>query len=214
MSTTPESTPNGDEKSQEDLLMEALGQEAEEEPSPNAKTEEIDLDPELAVNEMQDDEKPVAMEEDRVEELTREVADLRDKWLRSVAEVENVRKRSRRETETTTNLARASLLRELLEVADNFSRALDSAPFEDEDEAQRGFAEGVRLTYVQFMEILRQNGLTRIEARGAAFDPNLHEAISQIESADVSSQHVVEVVQEGYVMNDMVVRPARVVVAV
>jgi molecular chaperone GrpE len=146
--------------------------------------------------------------------LQEELAATRDRWLRAMADLENLRKRSRRELQTTTNLAKASLLRELLEVADNFGRAIETAPWTDQDEAKRGFAEGVRLTYVRFMEILRSNGLQRIEARGASFDPNLHEAISQIETDEVPSQHVVQVIQEGYLLNDMVVRPARVVVAV
>jgi molecular chaperone GrpE len=159
-------------------------------------------------------ESPAETPLDPVAALQEELAATKDRWLRAVAELENLRKRSRRELQTTTNLARASLLRELLEVADNFGRALESAPWNDQDDAKRGFAEGVRLTYVRFMEILRQNGLQRIEARGASFDPNLHEAISQIETDEVPSQHVVQVIQEGYLLNDMVVRPARVVVAV
>ena len=159
-------------------------------------------------------ESPAEEPLDAVAQLQEELAATKDRWLRAVAELENLRKRSRRELQTTTNLARASLLRELLEVADNFGRALESAPWNDQDDAKRGFAEGVRLTYVRFMEILRQNGLQRIEARGASFDPNLHEAISQIETDEVPSQHVVQVIQEGYLLNDMVVRPARVVVAV
>jgi molecular chaperone GrpE len=194
MSTTPDS----EFEEQPPLIPEVDGQElaeaAEEAPPPAPSA-------------------PASAEE-RIAELEQEVAAIKDRWLRAMADLENLRKRSRRELQTTTNLAKASLLRELLEVADNFGRALESAPWEDQDEAKKGFAEGVRLTYVRFMEILRQNGLQRIEARGASFDPNLHEAISQIETDEVPSQHVVQVIQEGYLLHDLVVRPARVVVAV
>jgi molecular chaperone GrpE len=69
------------------------------------------------------------------------------------------------------------------------------------------------MIYQQFSTVLHQMGLRPIEARGGVFDPNLHEAVSQIETEEVPSQHVVEVVQEGYIFNDVVVRPARVVVA-
>jgi len=147
-----------------------------------------------------------------IERLTGELAGFRDRYLRAVAELENVRKRSRRELETSTNLARANLLRELLEVADNFGRALEAAP-QGEEAPETGFGEGVRLIYVQFMDILRQNGCERIPAKGEPFDPNLHEAISQIETDEVPSQHVFAVVQEGYRLNDHVLRPAKVVVA-
>lgn len=147
-----------------------------------------------------------------IERLTAEVAGFRDRYLRAVAELENVRKRSRRELETSTNLARANLLRELLEVADNFGRALEASS-QGEQTPESGLGEGVRLIYVQFMDILRQNGCERISAKGEPFDPNLHEAISQIETDEVPSQHVFAVVQEGYRLNDHVLRPAKVVVA-
>jgi molecular chaperone GrpE len=126
-----------------------------------------------------------------------------------MAELENFRKRARREMETSILLANARLLRELLEVLDNFERAFAAAP----EGAGETLSQGVRLIYERLREILRQNGVVRIEAVDAPFDPNLHEAISQVERDGVPSHQVVEVAQAGYMLGDVVLRPARVVVA-
>jgi molecular chaperone GrpE len=136
----------------------------------------------------------------------------RERWLRAMAELENARKRFRRELETSINLANANLLRSLLDVVDNFDRALATVEGE-EDSPAKAMARGIRLIYGQFMDVLRQSGLSRIEAQGKPFDPNLHEAIAQKETDEVPSHTVVEVVQEGYLLRDKVLRPARVVVA-
>jgi molecular chaperone GrpE len=148
----------------------------------------------------------------QVEEIRQESNQNRERWLRAMAELENTRKRAKRELETSLNLANANLLRELLAVADNFERALASVG-EIEDPAAKSLQEGVRLIFGQFADVLEQSGLSRIEAKGQPFDPNLHEAVSQIETDEVPSHHVVEVVQEGYLLRDMVLRPSRVVVA-
>jgi len=136
----------------------------------------------------------------------------REKWLRAMAELENFRKRSRREIENSINFANASLLREFLEVLDNFERAHGAAN-DNEEAAREAYVEGMRLIYQRFVEVLRQNGLERIAATGEEFDPNLHEAVSQIETDEVSSGRIAHVVQEGYRLKDMVLRPAKVVVA-
>jgi molecular chaperone GrpE len=147
-----------------------------------------------------------------MEQLQAEVQLNREKWLRAMAELENFRKRTRREMESSILFANANLLRELLEVLDNFERAL-SAPVGGENGPGNALAQGVRLIYERFRDILRQNGVVRIDAVAVPFDPNLHEAISQVESEGVPSHHVVEVAQAGYLLKDMVLRPARVVVA-
>ena len=150
--------------------------------------------------------------ESQIERLQSEVDVNRDKWLRAMAEFENFRKRSRREMESSINLARADVLKQLLEVLDNFERALDA--FEQAEEARgETFVKGVRLIQDQLMKVLRDHDVSRIEAVGEPFDPNLHEAISQIETDEVPSQHVATVVKAGYRLNDMVLRPALVVVA-
>ncbi len=142
----------------------------------------------------------------------RKAEENREKWMRAMAELENFRKRSRREIENSIIFANANLLRELLDVLDDFERAQNAAN-EDEEGSKEGFREGIRLIYQRFVEVLRRSGLERIPAKGEDFDPNLHEAISQIETDEVESGKIAHVVQQGYRLNDMVLRPAKVVVA-
>ena len=148
----------------------------------------------------------------QIERLQAEADANRDKWMRSMAELETFRKRARRELDSSINLARADLLKQLLEVLDNFERALDAF---DQAETPPGevFVKGVTLIQDQLLKVLRDNGVSRIEAVGEPFDPNVHEAVSQIETEDVPSQHVAHVVKAGYRAGDMILRPAVVVVA-
>ncbi|MBU0743020.1 nucleotide exchange factor GrpE [bacterium] len=147
--------------------------------------------------------------------LTRERDDLKDKWLRAVAEQDNVRKRTRREVGDAYRFAVADLVRELLEVLDNFERAAASAAAGGESgEEPRGLRSGFELIHVRFREILEGRGLEAVPAdKGQSFDPSIHEAVLRIESDDVASGEIVDVAQAGYRLNDLVLRPARVVVA-
>ena len=148
----------------------------------------------------------------QLERLQAEADANRDKWMRAMAELENFRKRARRELDSSINLARADLLKQLLEVLDNFERALDAFA-QAENGPDETFIKGVNLIQDQLLKVLRDNGVSRIEAVGEPFDPNVHEAVSQIESDDVPSQHVAHVVKAGYRIEDQVLRPAVVVVA-
>jgi len=150
--------------------------------------------------------------ESEVELWRRKAEENRGKWIRAMAEMENFRKRSRREIQSSINFANANLLRELLEVLDNFERAQGAASIGEEGSTE-AYMEGIRLIYQRFVDVLRQSGLERIPAKGEVFDPNLHEAVSQIETDEVESGQIAHVVQEGYRLKDMVLRPARVVVA-
>ena len=129
-----------------------------------------------------------------------------------MAELVNFRKRSRREIESSINFANANLLRDLLDILDNFERA-HAAIDSGEEKGGEAFLEGIRLIYQRLVEVLRANGLERIPARGEIFDPNLHEAVSQIETDEVESGRIAHVVQEGYRLKEMVLRPTKVVVA-
>jgi len=148
----------------------------------------------------------------QIERLQAEADANRDKWMRSMAELENFRKRARRELDSSINLARAELLKQLLEVLDNFERALDAFD-QAETPPDEVFLKGVTLIQDQLLKVLRDNGVSRIEAVGEPFDPNVHDAVSQIETSDVPSQHVAHVVKAGYRTDDMILRPAVVVVA-
>ena len=146
------------------------------------------------------------------EELAAERDELREKWLRALAELDNLRKRSRREVQDARRFAQVELLRPLLDIADNFDRAVASFGPETDVTAD-AVREGVALIHQSFRGLLRERGVEPIEALGKEFDPNEHEAVAQMASEDHAAGFVVEVVQPGYRFGDLVLRPARVVIA-
>lgn len=147
-------------------------------------------------------------------ELRRERDELRDRWLRAVAELDNFRKRTRKELEDARVYALAGLLRDLLEVLDNFERATISMREMGGGEGElENLKSGVQLIHQRFRDLLLAQGLERIDAAGAEFDPSLHEAILQVEQEGVPSGRITEVVQPGYKLKDLVIRPCRVIVA-
>ncbi len=131
-----------------------------------------------------------------------------DRLLRMAAEFENYKKRTRREWELLQQKANAGIIEDILIVLDDFDRALEAG--EDEE---GHFASGVRLIYNGFLEVLRRNGLKEIEAHNRPFDPQFHEAISEVESEEIEDGHVAHVVRKGYLLNEHLLRPSRVVVA-
>lgn len=148
----------------------------------------------------------------QLERVQAEADTNRDKWLRAMAELDNFRKRSRQHLESSLNLARADVLRQLLEVLDNFERALEA--WDEADQSpDENFVKGVRLIQDQLLRVLSENHVEKIESIGTPFDPNQHEAVSQIETDEVESQHVARVIKEGYRFHETILRPAMVVVA-
>ncbi len=148
------------------------------------------------------------------DELRRERDELRDRWLRTAAELDNFRKRMRKEIEDVRLYAVAGLIRDLLEVLDNFERATISMTEMGGAQGElENLKNGVQLIHQRFREILMAQGLERIEAAGAEFDPALHEAILQVEKEGATPGQITEVVQPGYKLKDLVIRPCRVIVA-
>ena len=145
---------------------------------------------------------------DEVAKLRQEIADLRDRSMRTLADFDNFRKRSERERQELRRYALLEPMRELLTVADNLDLALSA----------RGSAEdlkrGVELIHRQMQELMRRFGVTEIAAAGQPFDPTLHEAVSREESAEVKAPTVVGELRRGYRMHDRLLRPAMVKVAV
>ncbi len=133
-----------------------------------------------------------------------------DRWLRAQAELDNVRKRTARELSEGLKYANEQLVRELLPVVDNLERAL--AAVTEESGPVGALRDGVALTLNQFLGVLRKFGVVPVEALGRPFDPNLHEAMAQVES-DQPAGTVVTEYQRGYLLNGRLVRPARVAVA-
>jgi len=148
--------------------------------------------------------------------LRAEIAGLRDRALRAMAEVENVRKRAERERDETRQYAVTNFARALLPVADNFARALAAIP-EDRraraDDTLKAVIEGVEAIQRQLQGVLESNGVKLMQAEGQRFDPNLHHAVAEVPSEGAPPGTVVNVVQPGYTIGERLLRPAMVTVA-
>jgi len=147
---------------------------------------------------------------DPLAEAKAEVSRIRDQLLRTAADFDNFRKRSRREIADAERRAREDLLRDLLPVFDNLERASRHAETTSD---VRSLSDGISMVMRQFLDTLGKLGIERIETTGQAFDPSLHEAIQHLETADSPPGRVIAEVQAGYRHGDRLVRPAMVVVA-
>ncbi|MGP4042391.1 nucleotide exchange factor GrpE [Gracilibacillus sp. D59] len=152
-----------------------------------------------------EEEEVVTKEE--YEKLQQEKNDLQDKLLRVQAEYDNFRKRTKKEKEADLKYKSQSVVTELLPVLDNFERALQ---VEIEDKAAQGVVEGLEMVYRQLKTVLENEGVVEIETDGQTFDPNLHQAIMQVEEEGYESNQIVETMQKGYQLKDRVIRPAMV----
>lgn len=148
----------------------------------------------------------------REAELEAEVAGLNDKLLRALAEMENVRRRADRDKEDTAKYAIANFAREMLSVADNLRRALETIPAEtrDKDETLKNLYVGVEMTERSMLGALEKFGVKRIDAMGQRFDHNLHEALFEIEDATKPAGTVLQVLEGGYTIAGRLLRPAKV----
>ena len=152
--------------------------------------------------------------EERVAALETELAEQKDHLLRALAETENVRRRAQREREDALKYAVSGFAKELLSVADNLRRALDSLPeSEIRDERTRGLLAGVAATERELLSVFERHGIQRIDPDGERFDHNLHQAIFEAERPGKPSGMIIEVLQPGYVLHDRLLRPAMVGVA-
>jgi molecular chaperone GrpE len=151
--------------------------------------------------------------DDTLAALRSENAALKDQALRYAAEAENVRRRTEREANDARAYAIQKFARDLLDAADNLSRALQFAPKEAADPAVSNFVMGVEMTEKALQTAFERNGLKRVEpARGARFDPNLHQAMMEQAADDVAPGCVIMVMQTGYELFGRIVRPALVAV--
>src|SRR5438132_6096354 len=155
-----------------------------------------------------------ASPEARIAALEAELAEHKDRLLRALAETENVRRRSQREREDASKYAVAGFAKELLSVADNLRRALDSLPAEEaKDPRTVSLLEGVEATERELLGVFEKNGVRRINPEGERFDHNLHQAIFEAERPGKPAGMIIEVLQPGYVLHDRLLRPAMVGVA-
>lgn len=147
---------------------------------------------------------------DPLAEARAEAGRMKEQWMRTAADFDNFRKRSRRELEDTRKAGREDLLKELLPVFDNLERALQSAQRATD---VKGVAEGLQMVLRQYLDTLARGGISKVPSVGAQFDPAHHEAIQQIETDEHAPGTVVAEVQPGYAQGDRLIRAAMVVVA-
>jgi molecular chaperone GrpE len=146
----------------------------------------------------------------RVAELEQAYEEQRNLYLRTLADFQNYRRRQHEEIERQRGLLLGSLMQDLLPILDNFERALQAAEATRELEP---LIEGVRMTERQIKAVLERYDIHPIIAIGQPFDPNLHEAIQRVETADYEDGIVIDEVERGYRMGERVLRPSRVIVA-
>lgn len=172
----------------------------------------------------EEDESTEALEEALdadIDESTRKLKELegafihtKDQLLRTVAEMENLRKRSAREREDASKYAVASFAKDLLDVADNFRRALEHIPAEmRENEKSKALIEGIEATERSMLKVFEKNGIKKIEPADEAFNPNLHEVMFEAPVPGKPAGQIIQLVDVGYILNDRLLRAAKVGVA-
>ena len=143
-----------------------------------------------------------------------EIADLKDKLLRALADAENQRRRTERQVSEANTYSVTGFARDLLAVSDNLRRALEAVPEgETLSDDLKSFFEGVEMTERELLNIFERKGITKIEPEGEKFDHNFHQALFEVEDSDAKPGTIVQVVQPGYVIKDRLLRPAMVGVA-
>jgi molecular chaperone GrpE len=159
--------------------------------------------------------KPYIMPDDpepgSVEALAKEAADLRDKTLRTLAEMENLRQRTRREVADSKIYGITGFARDVLDIADSLQRTIDAVPAETRESADpllKSLIEGVELTERSLLSALEKNGVKKFDPQGEKFNPNFQQAMYEVPDPSVPSGTVVQVVQAGYTIGERVLRPA------
>lgn len=161
-------------------------------------------------------EAAAAQDIDPVEALKAENADLRDRFLRLAAEMDNLRRRTDREIKDAKSYAVTGFARDMLSVSDNLRRAIETLPEEARaaaDATVTALIEGVEMTERGMLSTLERHGVRKIDAEGQKFDPNFHQAMFEVPNPNVPNNTVVQVVQAGYAIGERVLRPAMVGVA-
>mgnify|MGYP001180855744 CR=1 FL=1 len=187
---------------QEKVTDEELVEETEDE----SKEESVQEEQEPIDEEIEDEEEAVVSMED-YQKLLKEQEETKERLLRVQAEYDNFRKRTQREKEAAFKYRAQEVIEELLPVMDNFERALQ---VEAKDEAAKNIIQGVDMIYRQLQTVLENQGVKEIKTDGEIFDPNLHQAIAQVNEEGFESGQITETLQKGYELKDRVIRPAMV----
>ena len=162
-----------------------------------------------------DGESGMRHHDDVIADLRREVSDLKDRILRAHAEVDNIRKRTEQEKKDTAKYAITRFAADIVNVGDNFQRAISAVPAgaADTDPNLKSLLDGVTLSEREFLNVLERHGIKRVDPKGEPFNPHLHQAVMNQPSSDVASNTVLQVFQHGFTIEDRVLRPAMVVVS-
>jgi molecular chaperone GrpE len=148
---------------------------------------------------------------DQVAQLAKEAADLKDRLLRTLAEMENLRRRTEREVADSRAYGITNFARDILAVADNMERAMKALDDEIREKADAGvkaLLDGVEITERELTKVMEKHGVKKIEPQGQKFDPNLHQAMYEIPDESVPAGTVVQIMQPGYTIGERVLRPA------
>ena len=178
--------------------------------TPLEETDKEAVDEEVKSEEVKGEEAEEAEELDPLEKAQKEIEELKDKWLRSVAEFENYRKRTLKERAELILNGGEKVITAILPVLDDMERAIENGAKTDDPEVLR---EGMTLIHQKFMKILEAQGVSKIETQDADFDTDVHEAVAMVPGmGDDKKGKVIDCLQEGYKLNDKVIRHAKVAV--
>jgi molecular chaperone GrpE len=156
-------------------------------------------------------EKQAESETQQLSVLEAEVANLKDQWMRAMAETENLRKRAQRDREEALKYAGANFARDMLLIADNLRRALENCPSGEElPNSLQALIQGIDLTENSLLSTFDRHGIKKIDPLQEKFDANFHQAMFEVEDATVPPGTIVQVLQVGYIMHDRLLRPAMV----
>ena len=173
-------------------------------------TEDENADPEGKGVSQEEAEVDPSTEEEVASNTEGEIEALKDQLLRTVAESENIRRRASRDVENAHKYANEKLLEDLLPVLDSLEKALE---LPDQSDDAKAVLEGIEISLRMFRETLERGGVVIVDPLGEPFDPSKHEALAMVPNEEVEPNSVIEVVQKGYLLNERVVRAARVVVS-
>ncbi|MEG8098948.1 nucleotide exchange factor GrpE [Candidatus Liberibacter brunswickensis] len=154
-----------------------------------------------------------------LEEIQNELEELRDKYVRVIADMENLRRRTDREIKDAQSYSIATFARDILAVSDNLSRAIDSINTEpansekDNEQSFKSLIDGIEMTRRDMMSTLERYGVKKIDAKDQKFNPNMHQAMCEEPNDEIPANTVIKVIQDGYAINERVLRPALVTIS-
>jgi molecular chaperone GrpE len=167
----------------------------------------------MAANTMDSDVDPSATGESKDNDASSEIASLRERLMRALAEIENTRRQGERREQDARQYAITNFARELLQVVDNLRRAIDASATDAKANKGDGLIEGIAATERILTQVLSRFGVEEVNALSEPFDPRKHEAVMETDETEQPPGSVAQVLEDGYMLHDRLLRPARVVVA-